>query len=536
MGDSFDVVITGAHIIDGTGNPYYRADIGIRKDRIAAVESDLSSADAGRTIDATGLTACPGFIDVHSHDDGYLLAEPTCRLKVSQGVTTTVVGNCGHTLAPMPGDKANFLEKMSMMMGGKALPEVFHRINTFRDYLDAVEAARPGINVVPLIGHGTIRIAVLGYENRAPAPDELDRMTALAVEAMEAGAAGLSSGLIYIPGIYAQTAEVAALARVAGRYHGIYATHLRNEGSRQMEAIEEALAIGRTAEIPVHIAHHKIAGRRNWGMSEQTLGRFHRARAEGQAVTCDQYPYRAGSTMLAAALPPVFAAGGPEVYVPKLKDTGVRRRVVELIESEDASWQNLVKEAGFENIRISFSLAHPDYQGRSIAEIAEAESRPAYDVFFDLIVEEKTKVGMVVFMMDDADIERIMSDPVTMIGSDGIPSLGESKTHPRMTGTFPRVLGRYVRDKGVLRLEDAVRKMTSLPAQTFRLTRKGLLKKDLDADITLFDPATISDKGTYQDPFQSPVGVTHVLVNGRIAVDQGRFIGTDSGRVLRAGA
>ncbi len=533
MTDSFDVIITGARIIDGTGNPYYRADIGIRKDRIAAITPDLTSAGAVRTIDATGLAASPGFIDVHSHDDGYLLAEPTCRLKVSQGVTTTVVGNCGHTLAPMPADKTNFLEKMSMMMGGKALPEVFHRIDTYSDFLEAVEAARPGINVVPLIGHGTIRIAVMGYENRAPSPEELNRMKALAAEAMEAGAVGLSSGLIYIPGIYAQTEELAALARVAGRYHGIYATHLRNEGSRQMEAIEEALAIGRSGGIPVHIAHHKIAGRRNWGMSEQTLDRFHRARAEGQEVTCDQYPYRAGSTMLAAALPPAFAAGGPEVYVNKLKDPAVRKTVIELIESEDECWQNLVRDGGFENIQISFSMAHPDYQGRSIADIAQAENRSAYDVFFDMIVEEKTKVGMVVFMMDDADIERIMRDPVTMIGSDGIPSLGESKTHPRMTSTFPRVLGRYVREKRVLRLEDAIQKMTSLPAQTFRLKNKGLLKEGLDADITLFDPTTVSDRGTYQDPFQPPAGVTHVLVNGRLAVDQGRFIGTDSGRVLR---
>jgi len=502
MTEQYDVLITGARVIDGSGNPYYRADIGISKGKIAALAPDLSSSEAVRAIDATGLVASPGFIDAHSHDDGYVLAEPTCRLKVSQGVTTTVVGNCGYTLAPMPVDKTNYIEKMSMMMGGKDLPEVFHRIDTYNDYLEAIEAAKPGINVVPLIGHGTIRISVLGYENRAPAPDELKQMKALTEKAMEAGAVGLSSGLIYIPGIYAKTEEVAELARVAGQYHGIYATHLRNEGCRQMEAIEEALTIGRAGEMPIHIAHHKVAGRINWGMSDQTLGRFHRARAEGQEVTCDQYPYRAGSTMLAAALPPTFAAGGPEMYVDKLKDPAVRQHVIELIESEDESWQNLVKDAGFENVQISFSMAHPDYQGRSIADIAKAENRSAYDVFFDMIIEEKTKVGMVVFMMDDADIERIMTDPVTMIGSDGIPSLGESKTHPRMTSTFPRVLGRYVREKGVLSLENAVQKMTSLPAQTFRLKNKGMLKQGLDADITLFDPATISDKGTYQDPFQ----------------------------------
>jgi len=533
MTAQYDILITGARIIDGTGAPSYRADIGIRQGKIAALGPDLSPLDSARRIDAAGLVAGPGFIDVHAHDDGYVLADPSCRHKVMQGVTTTVVGNCGHTLAPMPADKTLFLEKMSMMMGGNALPDVFLRIDTFSDYLAAVEAAKPGINVASLIGHGTIRISVMGYDNRAPTPDELKRMKALAAEAFEAGALGLSSGLIYIPGVYAQTAEVAELARVAGKYRGIYATHLRNEGSRQMAAIEEALAIGRDGGIPVHIAHHKIAGRINWGLSERTLGRFDQARAQGQGVTCDQYPYRAGSTMLAAALPPAFAAGGPEAYAGKLKDPAVRREVVQMIEAQDPSWQNLIKDAGFENIQISFSTMHPDYQGRSVAQIAQVENRLPYDVFFDLIVEEKTKVGMVVFMMDDGDIERIMTDPMTMIGSDGIPSLGGSKTHPRMTGTFPRVLGRYVRDKGVLRLEEAVRKMTSLPAQTFRLSNKGLLKQGLDADITLFDPETVAEKGTYQDPFQDPAGVAYVLVNGRIAVDQGKFIGTDSGRVLR---
>ena len=536
MTNSYDVLITGAKIIDGSGNPYYQADIGIKKGKIAALAPDLSSSDTQKRIDATGLVASPGFIDVHSHDDGYVLAEPTCRLKVSQGVTTTVVGNCGFTLAPMPEDKTNFIEKMSMMMGGKELPEVFYRINTFNDYLEAVAEAKPGINVAPLIGHGTIRISVLGYENREPTGDELRQMKTLTEDAMEAGAIGLSSGLIYIPGIYARTEEVAELAMVAGRHHGLYVTHMRNESNRQMAAIEEALTIGKAGAMPVHIAHHKIAGRMNWGMSEQTLGRFHRARAEGQEVTCDQYPYRAGSTMLAAALPPAFAAGGPETYAEKLKDPNVRKHIKEMIESEDESWENLIKGAGFDNVQISFSMAHPDYQGRTIADIAESENRSPYDVFFDMIIEEKTKVGMVVFMMDDADIERIMSDPVTMIGSDGIPSLGGSKTHPRMTGTFPRVLGRYVRERGVLSLENAIRKMTSLPAQTFRLKNNGLLKQGMDADITLFDPKTVCDKGTYQDPFQPPVGIPYVLVNGQVAVDQSEFIGADSGLVLRRDA
>ena len=372
MAQSFDVIIKGARIVNGTGNPYYKSDIGISGGRISALATDLSKAEAKRVINADGLVASPGFIDVHSHDDGYVLAETSAKLKVNQGVTTVVVGNCGHTLVPMPEDKTNFLDKMSMMLGGREMPGIFHEIESYSDYLHAVESARPGINVVPLIGHGTVRIAVMGYENRAPEPAELERMKALVAEAMEAGAVGLSSGLIYIPAIYAKTDEITELARVAGEYHGIYATHLRNESGRQMEAIEEALAIGGAGGMPVHISHHKVAGAGNWGMSKQTLARFHKAREEGQLVTCDQYPYSAGSTMLAAALPPVFAAGGPELYVEKLKDPAVRKDVIKLLETKDESWENLVGSAGFENIQISFS-AHRDYQGRSLAEIADTE-------------------------------------------------------------------------------------------------------------------------------------------------------------------
>jgi len=532
----FDLVIRKARIIDGTGNPYFRADLGISGSKIKAIEPSLAGAAAERTLSAEGLVLCPGFIDTHSHDDGYVLAEPNCPMKVLQGVTTVVLGNCGYSLAPMPAQRDNFIAKVSILMGGGALPEALKRIRTFADYLAEIEAARPGINLVPLVGHATVRIAVLGWENSQPEPDQIEEMKTLVVEAMEAGAVGLSTGLIYVPAHFARTEEIMELAKVAGRYHGLYTTHLRNESDRQLEAIEEALAIGRAAGTPVHIAHHKIAGKDNWGGSSRTLELMARARAQGLEVTCDQYPYPAGSTHLAAALPPSFAAGGPDVYAEKLKKPEVRKEVAAIIESGGGEeWENLIKGAGFDNLLLSFSQNHPEYLGKSLAQVAQEEGRDPFEVFFDLVAEEKTNIGMVIFMMSDEDINRIMKSPLTMIGSDGIPGLPGTKIHPRMTGTFPRVLGRYVREEGVLSLEEAVRKMTSLPAQTFRLKNKGLVKEGFDADLVLFDPETVLDQGTFQEPHQPPIGIHHVLVNGRLAVEEGRVSGAGSGRVLRRG-
>jgi len=529
-----DTVIKNARLVDGTGNPAYRADLGLAQGKIAVIERDLGRPEAGRVIEAEGLVAAPGFIDAHSHDDAYVLKEPAAGQKVSQGVTTVVVGNCGFSLAPNPDDGGDYLAKIAMLMGGGAMPAAAQRISSFADYLDQLEAAKPGLNVAPLVGHATIRIAVLGWENRAPSPDELAAMKRLTAQAMEEGAFGLSTGLIYVPAIYAQTDEIATLAEIAGQHQGVYATHLRNEGDLEIEAIEEAVQIGRRGGLPVHVSHHKIAGRQNWGNSDKTLALFARARAEGVEVTCDQYPYPAGSTILAAALPPSLAGGGPDVYAERLKDPEVRKAAVaEIEQGGQGRWENLIKGAGFEGMVLSFSRRHPEHLGRSIAEIARGQGRSSYDVFFDLVAEEKLDVGMIIFMMDEADIERIMKDRLTMIGSDGIPGYGESRTHPRQTSTFPRVLGRYVRERQVLGLEEAVRKMTSLPAQTFGLKSKGLLKEGFDADLVLFDPKTILDRGTYEEPMLQPAGIPWVLVNGQVAVEDGRFRGASSGRVLR---
>ena len=536
MMEKLDLLIANASIVDGTGNPSYSAHIGLADGKIACISRYIGNSTATRTIDAEGLTVSPGFIDAHSHDDAYLLVKPQGDDKVRQGVTTDIIGNCGFSLAPISDEHRDDLRDALAIMGGGHLPENFWNLSSFNDFLNILEGTELGINVVPLVGHGTIRIAVVGFENRAPTEPELADMKRLTAEAMQAGAFGLSSGLIYVPANYAGTDEIIELARVAGRFKGIYTTHMRSESDQQMEAIDETLRIASEAEIAAHISHHKVFGRNNWGQSIDTLRSLATARAKGLSVTCDQYPYSAGSTILAAALPPHIQAQGPSVFAEKLKDPAVRQAIINEIENgSDTPWENFVKGAGFENIIISVAPRHAEYIGKSIAQIAEMKTTNPYDVFFDLLIEEGMEVIMLVFSMDEADIIRIMQDPLTMIGTDGIPGYGADKVHPRMIGTFPRILGRYTREQGVIRLEEAVRKMTSLPAQTFGLYRKGILREGLDADIVIFDPQTIIDRSTFENPAQPPAGISWVIVNGEVAVEQGEIKGATSGKVLRRG-
>ena len=533
MPREFDTLIKSGRILDGTGNPWYAADVGIQAGRITRIQKGMDPQSARRVIDAQGLTVCPGFIDTHSHDDVYLLVNPQCDDKVLQGVTTNVIGNCGISVSPLSEEHGAEMTNLLAVMCGQQASAQGLNMKSFGDYLARLEALKPGVNVVPLVGHATVRVAVLGTANRAPTQSELKEMKASASRAMEDGAFGLSTGLIYAPANYAQTEEIVELAKAAAQFHGLYTTHMRSEGDAETAAIAEALRISGEAGIPVHISHHKVAGKKNWGKSLDTLKMMAEARNRGIEVTCDQYPYRAGSTFLAAVLPPTVLAGGPDVFRTKLNDKAFRAQVVETIEKDsEEGWENLIKGAGFEGLVISVSK-HENYVGKSISAIAKREDRSPYDVIFDLVVEDERGCIIILFMMDEEDIIRIMRSPWTMIGSDGIPGFGVKKVHPRMTGTFPRVLGRYVREQGILTIEDAIRKMTSLPAQTFGIKDKGLLKEGLDADVVIFDPATILDRATYEEPNQGPVGIRYVLVNGEIAAENGKVTGATSGKVLR---
>ena len=533
MGMALDLLFKGARIVDGTGNPFYFGDIGILNGKICCIDSHVDPHTARRVIAVDGLTACPGFFDAHCHDDSYLLLNPGCDNKVLQGVTTNVIGNCGFSLAPISPVHLNEMKLVLEMLGTSHLPDPIWENFSFKKYVEMMRATTPGINIIPLIGHNTIRVAAMGMENRVPSDTELGRMKEMVREAMQSGAFGISTGLVYAPGCYAGTEEIIEMAKGVAAYDGIYTTHMRSEGDHQKEAIEEVFRIARESGVRPHISHFKSMGQNNWGSSVETLKMIYDARAKGLEITCDQYPYNAGSTYLAAVLPPFIQSGGPDDYAEKLKSGEVRRRVIDEIENgDDSQWENLIKADTFEGIVISASDGHPEYIGRSIAEIAKTESRNPYDVIFDMVVEEKINARMIEFMMDEKDIRRIMKTPFTMVGSDGNPGFGSEMFHPRVTGSLPRFLGRYVREQGVMAFEEAVRKVTSLPAQTFRVKGKGLLKEGFDADVVILNPDEIMDRGTYENPRLKPDGISYVVVNGEIAVDHGEVMGVTSGKVL----
>lgn len=530
----YELIIQKGRIIDGTGNPYYVADIAVKDGKIIRIHKALEPSDARHVISAEGLAVSPGFFDTHSHDDLYLLTHPACSEKIAQGVTTVVIGNCGFSVTPISEDHRSEIEDAFKVMGGEHVSKEKLRLNAFSDYLESLNGSNIGINVIPLVGHSTVRTAVMGSTDRTPTRAEMKQMKVAIADAMTQGAFGLSTGLIYAPGSYAETDEIISLCKTVAENNGIYTSHIRSEGDALIPAVAEAIHIGKKAGIPVHISHHKAMGRNNWGKSAETLKMIEQARLEGIEVTCDQYPYTAASTFLAAAIPPRFLAGGPEKLSRTLKDAKTREAVRQEIETGgDNGWENLIGAAGFDAIVITSSSNHLQYTGKSIADVALMENKDPYDVIFDLVSEETRGIVVVLFLMDDPDLENIMRAPFTMVGTDGVPAFGANKTHPRLTGTFPRVLGRYVRERKILTLEEAVRKMTSLPVQTFGVWEKGLLKEGFDADMVVFDPENITDRSTYEEPFRKPEGIHWVLVNGVIAVENGEIVESGSGEVLR---
>ena len=527
-----DILIRNARVIDGMGNPWFRGDVAIDGDRIGYVGRHLEQ-EAGQDttiIDAQDMCVCPGFIDMHTHADLAVLYKDVQDYKLRQGVTTEVSGNCGFTAAPLNPDTEEMLKRYLAFITPPS--GVSWQWRTFADYLDAVQSSVPATNIAPLVGHGTVRIAVTGFDRRAPTSRELEQMKALTQEAMEAGAFGLSTGLVYVPGTYAETQEVVELAKVVSRYGGIYATHMRNEGERLLESIQEAIEIGRQAGLPVQISHHKASGRSNHGKVRESLALLEKTREEGMDITADQYPYHASSTTLQAVLPSWAQEGGVDQVVERLQDSRTRNRISDELTRPGAEPP---MGAGLENTLIASLLtqANQKFIGLSIVDIARLRGRDPMDTVFDLLVEERCAVGMVAFSMSEDDVRTVMAHPTTMIGSDGLYSPGNP--HPRVYGTFPRILGRYVREEKHLTLEEAVRKMTSFPARKIGLENKGVLRPGADADIVIFDPETVIDKATFQNSPQYPEGIEYVLVNGRVCVEKGQFTGQTAGRVITRG-
>jgi N-acyl-D-amino-acid deacylase len=525
----FDVLIRGGVLCDGSGRPPWPADVGVRGDRVEVVGS-LAAASADLVVEAGGLAVMPGFIDTHTHSDMVWALGPEHRDvaagTVRQGVTTEIAGNCGFSCYPCaPERRADLRRHMGALFGGSDL--VWSDLAGYRE-----AASRAGLytNLAPLVGHGSLRVGILGFDNRPPRDDELARMKSLVEAAFEQGAFGFSTGLIYMPGTFARTEELVELTSAVARHGRPYISHIRGESDMVADSVREAIRIGREAGVPTHISHHKVAGRRNWGRTEETLGLIQAARAEGTDVTVDVYPYTAGSTLLHAMLPPWAQEGGVPAMVERLRDRQVRDRIRGEFETGLVGWDNLQRSAGWDGIVIANCPGRADAEGRSIVELADDAGREEADYVFDLISEQRGQVTMILHVMSEPDVSRVLASDMAMVGSDGIPLPG--KPHPRWAGTFSRVLGRYSREQRLFDLATAVRKMTALPAERFGLRDRGSIAPGRIADLVVLDPATVADRATFDDPLLPPTGVRDVFVNGAAAVLNGELTGVKAGRVL----
>jgi len=496
----------------------------IRDGRIAAIGDGLTGG--GRTIDARGLAVMPGAIDIHSHSDEAMLVNSALESALHQGVTTVVCGNCGGASAPVLGLAASELERDLARFG------LERGWTSYAEYAAAVERNGASINVCSFVGHGTLRMCVMGAEMRAATAGELAAMKALLASALREGAIGMSTGLIYPPSAYGTTDEIVALAAVVAERGGLYASHIRNEGARLLDAVAEGIEIGRRSAVRVQLSHHKASGKPNWGRVKDSTALIVRARADGVDVTADQYPYTASSTGLAVTIPDWAHEGGPLAMVERLRGPLVRRRIRDEEVETCRNWPAIV---------IARAQHHPEWSGRSVADLAAAAGRDPLEWTCDALVEHDGDIAIVHHSMSEDDVRYVMAKEWIAIGSDSRANapygpLSSGKPHPRSYGTFPRVLGRYARDEKVITLEDAVRKMTSLPAARLRLRDRGVLREGARADVVVFDPQRVADRATYDDPHRYPDGMPYVIVNGEVALDGGETTAARAGRFLRLGA
>ncbi len=523
----FDLVLGGGLLLDGTGLAAYPADVGIIGDRIAAI-GRISPEQGGRLIDVSGLYVCPGFIDIHSHSDGDILLHRRADNRVRQGITTELTGNCGRSAAPLPPAAADAVRRWYGKLGIEA---AWTGVASFCDVLDS---AGLSINQALLVGQGTIRANTIGYANRGLGANEKASVVRAVEDAMEEGAFGLSTGLEYTPGCYTPTDELITMARVVGRYGGVYASHIRNEGTKLLEAMDEAIAIGRASGARVQISHLKAAGRPNWDKQHAALGLIASARRDGVPVLADAYPYTAYSTTLTILLPPAALEGGAGRMLKRLRDDGWREWIRR--EVEDRVARELGDYALIVIARVN-TAAHQAWVGWNIKALADAWGVQPADAVLRLIEEERGSVSIIGHGMSPDNVETVLRDPLVMPGSDGSAMSGASRAtggpHPRSYGAFARLLAFYVVERRALDLAEAVRKMTSMPADQIGLTDRGRLAPGQNADVVVFDAARVKDMATFQQPRQYAIGIPHVLVNGVAVVEDGRHTGARPGRALR---
>lgn len=529
----FDLILRNGLVIDGTGRPGFRADAAISGDRIVRI-GNLKNAKATREIDAKGMVVAPGFIDMLGQSETYLLIDPRAMSKVMMGVTTEVTGE-GESIAPVNDrlikEQEDFNRRYNLNIDWRTLAEYFKRL----------EKQGTGVNVATFVGATQIREYVVGYDNRPPTPAELEKMKQLVASAMKDGALGVSTSLQYVPARFAKTDEIVELAKVAHQYGGIYATHQRSEANALDESLAEVFQIARQADIPVEIWHLKTAYKKNWGRMPEVLAKIRRARAQGLDITADIYPYIAGSTSLSACLPPWALEGGTEKMLGRLRDPRVRQQLKKEIPADSKDWENIYRGSGGPSGVLIGSVVNRDLeamQGKRLSQIAAEQGKEPLDALFDLILADHGQTGAIYFMMSEDDMRAAMQSPFVSFCTDSGARandgpLAGSKSHPRGWGSYPRILGRYVRDEHLLTLAQAIHKMTGLPAKRVGLRDRGVLREGAFADITIFDPKTVIDRATFEMPNQHPAGINYVIINGRLEVDNGQRTPALAGKVLR---
>ena len=530
---AYDIVIRNAHIVDGTGSPWYAGDLAIRDGHIAAI-GNLSAATAERTIDARGRVVAPGFIDMLGQSEITILVNPHLPSKIFQGITTEITGE-GGSVAPL-NDRIIAADHV-----GYEHFQIQPDWRNFQQYFARLEKQGMGINLASYVGATQVRRMVIGDDNRAPTPAELERMKALVREAMEQGAVGVSTSLQYAPAPYASTEELIALASQAAPYGGIYATHMRSEADQILQALDEAIRIGREGHLPVEIWHIKTAGKKNWGRMPEIIAKIEAARAAGVDITADTYGYTAGENSMSAIIPPWAHDGGDAKMIERLKDPAMRARIRKELETDSGTWENEWQEVTGPDGFLITSVQNPKLQplmGKRISEVARLWGKDPIDTVFDLLIEDQAYTSNAIFIMSESDVALALQQPWVSFDNDSSGTapdglLGRDHPHPRAYGTFPRILRKYVREEKKLRLEEAIRKMTALPAQRMRLTDRGVLKRGMWADLVIFDPQTVRDVGTYENPNQLSVGMDYVLVNGVPVIAEGKMTNALPGKVLR---
>ena len=518
---SYDTLLTNGRIVDGTGAPWFRGSIGISDGQIESVNRDESGGQAAEnTVDLDGLVVAPGFVDLHSNSDLRLFSEPGLPPKTMQGVTTEILGQDGFSMAPMyREDSADAWEDHLSGLDGR--PEREWTWGSMSEYLDAIERAGVGPNVATLVGHGTVRYNVMGMDIRQPTEDELEEMADLVTEALEDGAVGFSTGLDYMPQVTADTYELQTLAGCLSEYNRPFVAHIRNQSNDIWNALDEFVDIGQDEDIPLHLSHFKLMYAPQHGKADRAIGVLETARERGVDITADQYPYTAGSTMLAASLPPWARSDGPQSTLNHLRNS--RSEIQDHLENEVKDWSKIV-------ITSVASETNRRYVGMRMDAIADERAASPAEVVIDLLLEERLEVERICYFAAEEDVKEILQHERTAVATDAL--LG-GKPHPRTYGTYPRVLGTYARDENLFSLEEAVRMMTSLPARVVGLSRKGLLRPDMDADLVAFDPQTVGTPATYDEPRQFPDGMPHVLIGGEFVVREGEHTGVTPGTAIR---